>query len=845
MESNKQVKLFEVMKAIRYISLLITLSITIFVSSCSDETMYNEKGDGEHIRISLSIPNKAIVTPLTKSGATQESANEVKSLKILVYKDGQLQENESEVYSVPDSKLQSLSDGKAAEYSLKIKSGDRKVYLIANDNLDLEDVYTIDKLEAISFINDNNSVRMIMFAGPYECNPKTNPAISASLERIYSMITVKLVKKLNQDIEIVPISLRIKNIPDRGRLLSPNKISENEVECVENGASFSDENGIDLSGNHPDATPFFLYENMQPDGKNVTNDQTKKTPADFDLDDTEEAIKTDRKCSYIEIRAKYLKGGKENVPGSGTIIYRFFLGDDPLNNFEVKRNAWYQLTLTLNGDGGKDEATWRVDTDLMDDVTLESLYIGYKVNSEAILAAENNVPFVITGIKSDVDDSSGKQFSFEKLGENGGYKIIANKTNIHDYKKQIGTITYKVGDATKTAYVYQVPRLVDPIAVYKHAKNDNPTEIVVKEYKLKGDGYPHNGYYPLISKGKWIATVEEGNWFSIGSTESAGESSIEGDGEVRFYFKPNDKNSGDPRYGKILVRYHNGNCPHEIFLRQGYDADTDIGGPKRSVFNCLGKDENGNNKITTYPTETGWFFHGGYNEAMNPYAPGYLDRGKLIWSSGNTPVHTDNNWLKNWGTDKGPCPKEYKIASVYDYNRLVTDATAYSGFIHDDSDGKGGYTRNSTDASPVGWHYDDRHNMVAEDNNYCNPAKGSLFVSNDDHATSVFFTYGKGVLERSSNNEYINEIGVGQRIKSNSTWILNYANNGNRNEAYGALYWTSTPGYSTSSSSGNRNYWGKADFWYNVKGTSYLLDNDKNEGIQGVARGNFVRCVRN
>ena len=135
--------------------------------------------------------------------------------------------------------------------------------------------------------------------------------------------------------------------------------------------------------------------------------------------------------------------------------------------------------------------------------------------------------------------------------------------------------------------------------------------------------------------------------------------------------------------------------------------------------------------------------------------------------------------------------------------------------------------------------------MVAEDNNYCNPAKGSLFVSNDDHATSVFFTYGKGVLERSSNNEYINEIGVGQRIKSNSTWILNYANNGNRNEAYGALYWTSTPGYSTSSSSGNRNYWGKADFWYNVKGTSYLLDNDKNEGIQGVARGNFVRCVRN
>ena len=399
-----------------------------------------------------------------------------------------------------------------------------------------------------------------------------------------------------------------------------------------------------------------------------------------------------------------------------------------------------------------------------------------------------------------------------------------------------------MGEVTKKAYVYQVPRLVDPIAVYKHAENDDPTEIVVKEYKLAGDGHEYNGYFPLISKGAWTATVAEGSWFTVGKTDSEKLSSISGEGEVRFYFKPNSKNIGDPRYGKILVRYHNGNCPHEIFLRQGYatDADTNIGGVNWSVFNCLGEDATGKKNITKYPTETGWFFHGGYNEAMNPYKPGYLSKDQVIWSSNKAPSHTNSNYEKNWGKEnKGPCPSGYKIASVYDYTNLVNNTTAYSGFIHDDSDGKSGYTRNSTDAPPVGWHYDSKHNMVADDNNYCNPAKGTLFVSNDDNSTNVFFTYGKGVLERVNNNEYINEIGVGQRIKLSQTWTLNYANSTTRNEAYGALYWTSTPG-----NVGDVNYWGKADFWYNLKGVTYVIDDPKNAGLQGVARGNFVRCVR-
>lgn len=132
--------------------------------------------------------------------------------------------------------------------------------------------------------------------------------------------------------------------------------------------------------------------------------------------------------------------------------------------------------------------------------------------------------------------------------------------------------------------------------------------------------------------------------------------------------------------------------------------------------------------------------------------------------------------------------------------------------------------------------------MVADDDNYCNPAKGSLFAMAD--GTNVFFTYGKGVLVRTDNNaaDYINEIGVGFRRLTNGYFILNYnyEHMMTPNDAYGGIYLTSTPG----GESGNINYWGKADFKYDLSDARYLLDDEKKAGLQGMSHGCFVRCVR-
>ena len=840
------------MKTIQYIiASLVMLSLSFLISSCSDEVEQGKRGDGKHIQIALSVPQKAIVTPLTKSGElTQESSNKVSSLDILVYKDGQLQEDESKSINGDDQKLTALSEGQSVNYLLDIKSGEsstnnRKVYIIANaENLKYTDVGTIDELKALSFATDGVNPELIMVGGEYDCSPTGNALVDAKLTRIYSMVTVKIDNQLDpkKKIQITPISLKLMNVPKNGNLFQENKItSSNESQS---GYSISNDAGIDLS-DHENTIPFYLYENLQPVGKNVGGEQKDKTPADYDLGTPESVIKSSEKCSYIEVEALYIKNGAPEGAGSGKITYRFFLGEDAVNNFQVFRNTWYKVTLTLHGDGGKDENTWRVDTDLLQDVTIDDLYVGYRVGSESKLVINGDVgsDFEITKVTSDDN-------RFSIVEKDGEYYVQTKSTNTHDFDKKPGMITYTTGGNTKTAKVYQVPRLVDPIAVYKHSSNDATTEIVVKEYIPKKNGAEQNGYYPLVSQGAWSATTDT-EWITLSTTrnESGGKYVESGEGEndnkVIFYMH-NGTSFGAPRYGKITVMYHNKNCKHEIFVRQGgYDKDgeneTRIGNTAWSIFNCTGVNNNGVNGITTSPTQTGWFFHGGYNEAMNPYSPGYRVDDSPKWSVSRSVSHNDGNYIR-WNRDNvtGPCPEGYKVATLADYRNLIDNTEIYLGFVHDDMDEDGNYTRNSTDAAPVGWHYEGK-NMVADDNNFCNPAKGSLFVDMDDN-TNVFFTYGKGVLVRTDANaaDYIDEIGVGYRGKKSSNFVLNYNydNIMTPNGSYGGIYYSSTPG------KGGTNYWGKADFGYNLSQTRYKLDTESQAGLQGQSHGCFVRCVR-
>lgn len=135
------------------------------------------------------------------------------------------------------------------------------------------------------------------------------------------------------------------------------------------------------SGNFSDVTgtfvqPLFLFENRQPTGTSEgspgNNSQAHKRPNGLTIsgDDYDGAITNYNEtgvCSYIEVYAKYTQydGTTANVSQKGTASWRFFLGNNVTDNFDVERNTNYRITLDLNGTGiGERNYSWRVDADL-------------------------------------------------------------------------------------------------------------------------------------------------------------------------------------------------------------------------------------------------------------------------------------------------------------------------------------------------------------------------------------------------------------------------------------------------------------------------------------------------
>lgn len=942
------------MKSIKYIlSIWAFLAMTSLFVACTDEDESGNggTGDGETLRISISAPDQKVISPLTKS--SQTLAETIEDLCVLIYDNaGNIIEDKSHYLTSGNLLSTNLSE---VIYKETIKLPDNQqgyVAVVANAGdliaTNLTKINTSSALKAYQFAINSNShnPEFIMYYGA-EFDLTKSTDIKAELVRIYSMVTVVVDQSgLGSAITVTPISLQLKNVPNAGRLVPDSRIgldgiiSVGEAEVINSGNT-SDANFLNGTNKHT----LFLYENMLGDGSNTTNGQLYKTPPGITpaTNDKDAVFASDKakSCPYIEIKAQYKNG---NTDQAGIITYRFFLGKDAINNFDVQRNVHYKITMKLAGSGGENEVSWRVDYDYLTNIKAQDVYMSYRASSTARMYLED--------VEDYVNSASGKNITIKATGptlsswpngiteyfsivgdagnqikldtENNRYyiDIRTNITNIHDYESKTGKVTFTLtslnipgATLTREAKITQVPRLVDPIAYYKAASNVDPTEIIVKEFDATGTP---GKYVTLrsVSKddrkkdGKWSVEINkttDGPWFKLALSEdglSEGVSGLngklEGIGEVKFWYKPNSINNGVPRFAKLIVRYHDEDCMHDIFLRQGYDPIS-LGDDSRkwSSFNCLGTtslfagdDEYGD--VTDYPTQTGWLFNGGVDRAMHPFIPGhrsgtvnnggltvyeeieYSDRQKYKYGDVTMKINNEslNSGMDPWthwqGKDitsevnrtpsfKGPCPQGYVVADAFDYLKMIQKTEVYTGYVHDDDPDKGWNYKNLSEGK----------NAEIDNTNHCNPAKGALFVEREG-CTNLFFNFGKGVLKNEKTTgrdlKLLEEIGIGHRYGEGiypwgydanyaSFAQLTYMEAGhlifsNKPEDYGAYYWNATP------FSNHRNNMGKVDFGYNVFSIyPYLIDvpgrSVTGDGASGEARGinlyqnaSFVRCVR-
>lgn len=270
---------------------------------------------------------------------------------------------------------------------------------------------------------------------------------TVNLERLTAKVTVVIDKKGLEASTLINVrSIQLKNVPLVYSYIAPNTPTTTSTTFV-NGDNITVNDGnlepVDPSGNnlpHNYATPLYMVENMQGTRALPTN-----VPGEECTSSKTQIPLYPSQCSYIEVVCEYrttLPTGERD----GLVTYRVYLGVDNngnhWNNFDVKRNIWYQATLTLTGRGGADEVSWRIATDL---VTHDS----------------QDYPWGKGGFAYTIDPSDSRFWSIESPYQNTPVTFASSNANLHpdsEYSEGRG-VTYLNGTAQNETAIRQCWRL--------------------------------------------------------------------------------------------------------------------------------------------------------------------------------------------------------------------------------------------------------------------------------------------------------------------------------------------------------------------------------------------------
>ena len=160
--------------------------------------------------------------------------------------------------------------------------------------------------------------------------------LSIPLQRVMARIDLSMDRSaLNADVTLTVKRVRIGGCPSSVRLFNPGK-AESASDIFTTGYEKS---GYQVDALNRDETlgksgtvPLYLLENGQGRYAEV--------------------------CSYLEIQADYHSDTWHTAPGA-SLTYRFYLGES-LNNFDVRRNCRYRISVRPEG-SGLEESSWRVE----------------------------------------------------------------------------------------------------------------------------------------------------------------------------------------------------------------------------------------------------------------------------------------------------------------------------------------------------------------------------------------------------------------------------------------------------------------------------------------------------
>lgn len=284
-----------------------------------------------------------------------------------------------------------------ATFSKRINAGQYYVFTVANVSRTLLDaVTTIDELRSIqldwnSELKDNLGMLGVCAPGdPSDAEnrdieadqlllltPKTSQ-IHSWMRRAVAKVTVAFDgSKLRNNVRIYIRSARLYDVSSGCYLGKASKVEEggfttkqSDYEItygsgadytawpfVSRGAPYltsykEGNNEIEFHSQSAKALPCF--ENLQGPGPSKLAD----SDGDGKIDDPNEKKDSMPKGTYLEVEGYYVNNNN-GVLSDGKIIYRFMLGADEKNNYDVVRNHHYKVTLCISGQGN--DYDWHIE----------------------------------------------------------------------------------------------------------------------------------------------------------------------------------------------------------------------------------------------------------------------------------------------------------------------------------------------------------------------------------------------------------------------------------------------------------------------------------------------------
>ena len=389
------------------IQLLFAFVIVLGLFSCTDEDVVDngkkEIKEGLPTTVSLKLTSATPMVVETKTADEGGKFGVINDLAILVYKTetGEL------------DKVTYVSNVNAKEWdgTFNATTGERRVYVLANSglgenaiknaynqesnllNAELISAETVPEgnEQMLGFVRSNSGdfkeVLSIDDKSESITIPESNGETSvitlySHLYPPYSKITFTVKNEVKTDmsekVQLNITNVYVRNLPRKYSLLPVKNILKTSG-TEDNDDVFSGK--VEQVNQGEDVYEFYMYENLQGTRHEENKDPKLKSPFEdkelpsenFDYNiawDTKWATQTP--CTYIEVEGDYAIWKSAEKLGAGKIHYRFFLGENTYNNFDITRNTHYKVELVFTGDAGYGELgyEWRVYAELDDVIVI-------------------------------------------------------------------------------------------------------------------------------------------------------------------------------------------------------------------------------------------------------------------------------------------------------------------------------------------------------------------------------------------------------------------------------------------------------------------------------------------